>query len=181
MKPSPPDPVKMFVAVLYSDEVLLEKSLKILEDEYGPMDYRSRPMPFQVTSYYVDEMGETIQRIFLSFEKLIDPGRLAEIKIRTNQIEDELAVEGRRRINLDCGYMDVCKVILASAKYNGQKIYLGRGIYGDPTLHYEKGHFTAYSWSFPDFKTGQYERIFLRIRELYKVGRKKTGMPNKGF
>jgi len=69
--------------------------------------------------------------------------------------------------------MDVCKVILASAKYNGQKIYLTDGIYADPTLHYEKGHFHPYPWSFPDFKTGQYERTFTRIRELYKAGRRK--------
>jgi hypothetical protein len=65
--------------------------------------------------------------------------------------------------------MDTCKVILASAKYNGQKIYMARGIYADLTLYYEKGSFHPYPWSFPDFKSGQYNRPFLRIRELYKV------------
>jgi hypothetical protein len=172
MRPSAPDDVKLVVGILYSDETLLEKAQEALVMQYGPIDFVSEPIPFDVTDYYQDEMGGPIRRIFLSFQELIDPGWLAEIKIATNRIEDELAVDSRRKVNLDCGYMDVCKVVLASAKYNGQKIYLGQGIYADPTLHYEKGHFSPYPWSFPDFKTGQYERIFLRIRELYKVGRK---------
>jgi hypothetical protein len=129
-------------------------------------------IPFEVTDYYQDEMGWGIQRIFLSFQRLIDPAGLADIKIDTNRIEDELAVDGRRKVNLDPGYMDVCKVVLASAKYNGQKIYLEKGIYADPTLHYQKGHFEPYPWSFPDFKDGRYESVFLRIRELYKVARR---------
>jgi hypothetical protein len=172
MRPSDPDPVKLFVAILHSDSALLEKAVEMLEDECGPVDYRSEPMPFTVTDYYQDEMGQPIRRIFLSFRRLVDPARLSEIKLRTNEIENRLAVDDCRKVNLDCGYMDTCKVVLASAKYNGQKIYLSRGIYADPALHYEKGHFTPYPWSFPDFKTGAYEKIFLRIRELYKVGRR---------
>jgi hypothetical protein len=172
MRPSVPDAVKLFVGALISDEDLFERTVEMLVREFGPVDHRSEPIPFDVTDYYQDEMGGPIQRVFLSFQELIDPGRLAEIKIATNRIEGELAVDGRRKVNLDCGYMDVCKVVLASAKYNGQKIYLGQGIYADPTLHYEKGHFEPYPWSFPDFKTGRYEKIFLKIRELYKVGRK---------
>jgi hypothetical protein len=172
MKPSDPEPVKPFVGVLYSDKALLEGAVEMLVGQLGPLDYRSEPLPFTVTDYYQEEMGDLILRIFLSFQRLMDPGRLAQMKIMTNEIEERLAVDDRRKVNLDCGYMDVCKVVLASAKYNGQKIYVGQGIYADPTLHYEKGHFTAYPWSFPDFKTGQYEKIFLRIRELYKERRK---------
>jgi hypothetical protein len=172
MKPSAPDPVKLFVGVLYSDENLLARALQMMEERYGPIDFRSNPVPFEVTDYYREEMGDPIRRIFVSFQDLIDPGQLAGIKIEANAIEDALAVDGRRKVNLDPGYMDVCKVVLASAKYNGQKIYLADGIYADPTLHYEKGHFHPYPWSFPDFKTGRYETFFLRIRELYKAGRR---------
>lgn len=173
MRPSAPERVKLFAGILYSDEGLLEKAIGQLEEAYGPVDFRSDPLPFEVTEYYREEMGEPIRRLFVSFRDLIDPGRLAEIKTGANRIEDRLAVQGLRKVNLDPGYMDVCKVVLASAKYNGQKIYLTDGIYADPTLHYEKGHFHPYPWSFPDFKTGQYERTFTRIRELYKAGRRK--------
>jgi hypothetical protein len=67
--------------------------------------------------------------------------------------------------------MDLNKVVLASAKYNGQKIYLDHGIYADPTLWYEKGSFHPYPYSFPDFKTGEYIETFIQIRALYKSGR----------
>jgi hypothetical protein len=172
MKPSAPDLVKLFMGILYSDEELLRQAIRALEKEYGPIDCRSEPMPFDVTDYYQEEMGGPILRMFVSFEDLVDPERLAEIKIRTNEIESELAADGRRKVNLDPGYMDVCKVVLASAKYNGQKIYLSHGIYADPTLRYEKGHFHPYPWSFPDFQDDRYERTFLLIRELYKVKKK---------
>jgi hypothetical protein len=97
MRPSDPDPVKLFVGVLHSDDDLLEKAVQMLTGEYGSVDYRSEAVPFAMTDYYQDEMGESIQRVFLSFQRLIDPGGLAQIKIRTNEIEDELAIDGQHK------------------------------------------------------------------------------------
>lgn len=167
-----PDPVKLFVGVLYSDEEKLSRGWGRLESLYGRVDYQSEPSPFTVTDYYEEEMGKGIYRLFLSFPSLISPEEIARIKQETNQMEEDLALEGKRRVNLDPGYMDYNKVVLASKKYNGQKIYLNSGIYADLTLYYEKGKFHPYPWSFPDFKSGQYNPIFLRIRELYKAQRR---------
>jgi len=77
-----------------------------------------------------------------------------------------------RKVNLDPGYLDYDKFVLASAKYNGQKIYLDCGIWADLTLHYEKGKFDPYPWSFPDFKSRMYDGAFLEMRRLYKDRRK---------
>ena len=173
MKPTNPDPVKLFLGILYSDEDLLQRAKKILQEKYGSIDYESQSFPFTITNYYVPEMGSPIFRIFLSHEPLIQPNEIARIKLETNEIEDQLVLDGKRKVNLDPGYMDTCKAVLASVKYNGPKIYLDRGIYADLTLQYEKGRFHSFPWSFPDFKTGQYERSFLRIRELYKTQLKK--------
>ncbi len=173
MKPVEPEPVKFFVGILYSDAALLEKVKTALEEKYGPIDFESRSFPFDVTDYYADEMGQPIFRIFVSFRDWIHPRDLARLKCETNALEEEFSENGRRKINLDPGYMDVGKVVLASAKFNIQKIYLDRGIYADLTLRYEKGHFFPYPWSFPDFKNGRYEHAFLLIRERYKVQHKK--------
>ncbi len=170
MKPSEPVPVKLFIGVLYSEKKILNPSFESLEEQFGKFDYKSTEFKFDFSSYYETEMGSPIFRLFLSFEKLIDPGKLAKVKIQTNKIEEDLAVAGKRKINLDPGYMDFNKVVLASAKYNAQKIYLSHGIYADPTLSYEKGVFTAYSSAFPDFKTELYHKTFLHIRSLYKTG-----------
>ena len=172
MKPTLPPPVNLFVGILYSDRALLQEGVARLEALYGPADYRSPDFPFDLTDYYVPEMGSPIVRLFVSFRRLIDPSALAGIKIETNAIEDGLAVHDQRKVNLDCGYMDYDKVVLASAKYNGQKIYLDRGIWADLTLRFEKGRFVPFPWSFPDFKSGRYDRVFLDIRQRYREKRR---------
>ncbi len=174
MKPQKPDLVKLIIGILYSDEGFLNKAFDLLKKRYGEMDFQSHSFEFTVTDYYVSEMGSPIYRIFVSFKKLIHPKRIARIKIETNGIEEQLSVKGKRKVNLDSGYMDCDKVVLASAKYNGQKIYIDHGIWADLTLHYEKGKYDPYPWSFPDFKKGLYDEVFLRIRERYKVQRKKV-------
>ena len=180
MKPIQPDPVKLFIGILYSNEELLQRAKELLQDKYGIIDYESQPFLFTITDYYVPEMGSPIYRIFLSHELLIQPNDISRIKLETNEIEDQLDLDGKRKVNLDPGYMDTCKAVLASAKYNGPKVYLDHGIYADLTLYYEKGAFHPYPWSFPDFKTGQYNRPFLRIRELYKTQLKKARKRENG-
>ena len=172
MKPEEPGKVKLFAGILYSDVVRLSQALALLIERFGEMDYRSESFPFDLTDYYVQEMGSPIYRLFVSFERLVHPKDLAIIKIQTNGIEEEVAVEGRRLVNIDTGYMDYDKVVLASAKYNGQKIYLDHGIWADLTLHYENKSFDPYPWSFPDFKSGVYNEVFLEIRKRYKNQRK---------
>lgn len=172
--PHSPLPVKLVIAVLYSDENRLAVARERLVQQFGPIDFTSVLFPFEVTDYYVPEMGSPIMRLFYAFEQLISPATLASIKLATNIIEDELATHEKRQVNLDPGYLDPDKFVLASAKYNGQKIYLSDGIWADLTLHYEKGHFSAFPWSFPDFRSGEYEKAFLRIREVYK-GQLKRG------
>ncbi|MDZ7340832.1 MAG: DUF4416 family protein [candidate division KSB1 bacterium] len=173
MKPKPPTPVKLFCGVLFSDCQLLENARTKLHEKFGEIDFESQAIPFAISEYYRQEMGWPIERIFWSFERLIAPQEIAQIKIDCNELEDRLAIDGCRKVNLDPGYLDYDKIVLASAKYNGQKIYLNHGIYADLTLHYEKGNYYPYPWSFPDFKSGQYNKIFLRIRELYKAQLKK--------
>ncbi len=173
MKPTAPNPVKLFCGVLYSDASLLDQARSMLIDQYGAIDFQSQTFRFEVSDYYRAEMGWPIWRIFWSFERLIAPNQIASIKIACNAIEESLAIAGSRKVNLDPGYMDYDKIVLASAKYNGQKIYLDLGIYADLTLRYEKGNYYPFPWSFPDFRSGQYYRTFLRMRELYKAQLKK--------
>ena len=171
MKPIEPDLVKFFIGILFSDSKLLKKTIPFLESKFGEIDFTSQEFGFNVSDYYKEEMCGLIFRKFISFAKLINPGDLAKNKIETNKIEDMLSVDGKRKVNLDPGYIDFNKVILASAKYNGQKIYLDLGIYADPTLWYEKRSFHPYPYSFPDFKTGEYNETFMQIRTLYKAKR----------
>lgn len=168
MQPQSIKPVKLVIGVLFSNEILLAQAKEKLASRYGRIDFQSQVFPFEISDYYYPEMGHPISRLFLSHRDLILPNEIARIKIETNQIEMDLAVAGQRKVNLDPGYLDHDKFVLASAKYNGQKVYLDLGIYADLTLHFEKGDFLPFPWSFPDFKSGIYNPAFLSIRAKYK-------------
>lgn len=168
MKPVKVKPVKYFVGALFTDKEILNKSINDLENSFSNVDLESDDFPFDITRYYNKEMGEPIFRRFLSFAKLRSPGEIAEAKLTSNATEDKYRINGNRKVNLDVGYIDCDKVVLASAKYGIHKIYINKGIYADMALHYGKGKFTPYPWAFMDFKSDCYYQFFLEVRELYK-------------
>jgi hypothetical protein len=161
-------PVKLFTGIIYGSEEALLDARSSLEKAFGPIDYLSPRLPFDFTDYYEKEMGSPLFRIFYSFARLIEPDELVRIKLVTNALEKALMADGRRNVNIDPGSIDYYKVVLPSAKYGGQKIYLGKGIYGDLTLIYEKGTFKPLPWAFPDFRGGAYTAALLLIRSIYK-------------
>ncbi len=126
-------------------------------------------MPFDHTAFYEREFGGPLWRLFISFRELVPPGALVEAKLEAERIERALArPDGSRTVNLDPGTIDYQKVVLASFKYQGQKIYLDHGVWADLTLYYRKGGWAAFEWTFPDFKSGRYDRDLLEIRARYK-------------
>ena len=172
MVPSPVDPVKLFVGVLAAPQAPIEGARSSLIRRFGPIDLESAPIPFSFTDYYEKEMGAPLQRLFWSFERLIPPESIAEIKLATNEIEQSLALDGRRTVNLDPGYLDTYKVILATAKGAGQKIHLRDGIWADLAVTFVKGRVKFFDWGFPDYKSGRYDKTLLAIRARYKSQRR---------
>ncbi|NLL12134.1 MAG: DUF4416 family protein [Fibrobacter sp.] len=162
-------PVKYFVAVLYREEEYLDKARILMENAWGRIDIEGNAHLFDVTEYYKPEMGSPIFRRLCSFEKLQLPTFLVEMKIRCNQMEQQLSIDGKRTVNLDAGYLDHNKVVLASAKEAGQKIYLDRGIYADLAGRYKSGKYQPFEWSFPDFRDGRYDQELLAIRKKCMV------------
>lgn len=165
-------PVKGIVGLLYSDRRGQEEALERLEELLGPLDHRSAEFPFRVSRYYEAELGTEPVRRFVSARKLIPADRLADLKLETFRIEQELALEGRRRVNLDPGLLDYGKVILASFKEAPHKIYLGRGVWADLLLHRYEGSWRPLDWSFPDFKSNLYRQTFEEIRLRYRTQRR---------
>lgn len=123
-----PSKAKLICGMITQDEQLFEMAQERLTIDFGPIDYESRILPFNQTDYYQLEMGPDLKREFIAFEPLIDRERLVEIKLSTNALEKELAKDGRRRINLDPGYLTPSKLILATTKDYSHRIYLGGGI-----------------------------------------------------
>ncbi|MCX7927975.1 MAG: DUF4416 family protein [Candidatus Omnitrophica bacterium] len=159
--------VKLFCGIIFSDNFYLEKAKRLLIRNFGIIDFESQILPFNYTRYYEAEMGGGLKRFFVSFKKLIHPKKLAFIKRRTNLIEQKLSVGGRRSVNLDPGYLDKAKVVLASTKDYCHRIYIGKGIFAEVTLRYVHKSFQPWDWTYPDYKSKEYLSIFSDIRALY--------------
>jgi hypothetical protein len=179
-RPTSPSPVKLFVVSLHRDVSVLEGAFDQFKTTWGETDFVSEDFIFDETDYYEPEMGSGLLRRFYSFAQLISPDRIVEAKLDCNSIEDQWLREGRRQVNLDAGYLDTYKVILASAKFGGQKIYLRDGIYADMTLTMHKGKWESFLWGFPDFKSRKYDKVLNTIRDLYKTQSRKDAK-NKNF
>jgi len=163
--------VKLFVGILLSDLRLLPDAERLLTEDFGPLDLKSPVIPFSFTKYYEKEMGPSLQRIFLSFERLIVADRLPEIKRKTNTLEEELAKLNRdvaRPANLDPGYIEHAKVILASTKNFYHRMYLGGGIFGEVTMHFRDNAFCFFPWTYPDYQSEDYLQFFLALRQIYR-------------
>jgi len=172
-----PNDVKLFVGILISVPELLPQVEARLATQFGEIDLRSGPYPFDSTHYYDAEMSHSIQRFFLAFTDLIQPATLADIKVTTNEIESSLAqtvTTVRRPVNLDPGYLEQAKLVLASTKNFYHRILLAKGIYAEITQHFENGTWQNFPWTFPDFRAGRYNEFFLLMRDRYRAQLRST-------
>lgn len=161
-------PVKLVVGMISGRKPLFDAAQRELMAQFGPLDYESALMRWEFTDYYCPEMGENLLRKFIAFRTLIDPIRLAEVKLFTNSLEGEVKEEGKRKINLDPGYLDSAKLVLATTKNRDHRIYIGQGIFAEVTLHFRGKSFRAWEWTYPDYATPEYIAIFNEIRALYR-------------
>jgi hypothetical protein len=164
-----PKPVKLLIGILAADDIALKAALEACITEFGKADLTSEIFPFDKTEYYKDQSGPDIVRQFVTIKELIEPGRLAQIKHETNRIEQELAqsLEGPypRPVNLDPGYMEPSKLVLASTKNFSHRIYIGDNMYAEITLRFDKGKWVDYFHTFPDFKDNRYHEFLSEVRE----------------
>ena len=160
-------PVKLIVGMFTGREGLLGAARDELSQAYGPVDRVSPVWPFAFTRYYADEFGEHLLRQFFTFSELMDPARLPEIKLLTNALELESASGDQRQVNVDPGYIDLSKLVLATTKNNQHRIYLGQGIYAEVTLRFTRGSFRPWEWTYPDYRTEHYIGFFNEVRQTY--------------
>jgi hypothetical protein len=155
------------MSLITADDHLLHQVADALASRYGEIDFESDILPFDVTRYYTPEMGEGLFRRFCTFSPLIPRDALVRIKGETNETEGRFAREGRRKINIDPGYICAEHVILATTKGYTHRPYLGEGIYADLTLIYRAGAFRPLEWTYPDYASPDIREIMQGIRKRY--------------
>ncbi len=162
-----PIPVKFICGFIYPNEKTYSQTKKILAKKFGKLDLESEKIIFNYTSYYYPEMGKPLFRRFISFQKLKNPAQVVNVKLFCLKTEKRFAKENRRTINIDPGYLNESKLVLTTTKDFSHRVYLGRGIFAETTLFYQKGKFRHFPFSFPDYRTQTYKEIFEKIRNIY--------------
>jgi hypothetical protein len=153
LTPSPRPPESLFVG---------------LETTFGPIEYTGEFLPFEGTPYYQNEFGSPLYRGFVAFRGVASPERLPGLKHAATGLERQWLQAGLRQFNLDIGYMDPDKLVLASFKRGPCKLYLRDGVYADLLLKYSHGNFEPLPWAFTDFQDGRYIKSLLVIRQKLK-------------
>jgi hypothetical protein len=177
--PRDPKPAKYFVGLLSSDNQLLNSLETDLMAIFGAIDARSETLPWNLSKFYEEEMGAGLLRRFVSFDKLDSPGNLADIKLKTQLVEEKYRwTRGERkgrRVNIDPGYIEAGKVVLASTKNAKHRIYLKSGIYGETTLLFYDGSLQACPHTYPDYFWGETLNFLASVRCLYLDQLRKAG------
>ena len=169
--PTPPAPVKLFIAVLAADTTLLTQATTQLEAQYGRIDLESAVLPWEASNYYQAEMGEALLRRFVAFEHLIPPESLVQLKHEANDMEHTFASPpgptSPRQVNLDPGYVDKAKLVLASTKGQAHRIFLSQGIYAEVTLLYHHGDYHPFIYTYEDYRWTETHTFLKKVRKTY--------------
>lgn len=164
-EPGHPRQVKLIMGLLFRPDYDLAALREKLEEAFGAIDYESASIPWTHSRYYEEEMGPDLTRQFIAFERPILESDLPRIKNWCMALERNFAVDGRRCLNVDPGYISLAALVLATTKTTGHRIYLGEGVFGELTLFYHMGRFTGMYWTYPDYLANV--NVMADIREIW--------------
>jgi len=167
--PHEPDHVKLISSLFSPEKEIIDTIVRRLEGIFGATDWIGPEQFFDRTRYYAGEMGWPLHRRFISFENLIPPDQLVEIKLKTNAIEQQYLIDGNRGVNIDPGYISPERLVLATGKNYTHRIYLSQGIFADLTLIFQKGCFRPLEWTYPDYADPETIEFFNGVRKRYLI------------
>jgi len=166
--PHPPEKALLFLALLFASKDIIESSLLVFGERFGDILFESPESAWSHSHYYDRELGTPVFRRFIFFSSLFDASTLPEIKLDTNTLEDAFSHNGKRRINIDPGYITSSKVVLASAKDYSHRLYLGRGIYGEVALYFQGNRFNPMPYTYQDYREPKGLDMFEKARKELK-------------
>ncbi|MDR2522416.1 MAG: DUF4416 family protein [Synergistaceae bacterium] len=158
--------VKQITGVLYpeGEEERFAWTLEKLRALWSGPEIVSEPVPFTTTDYYRDIAPRLLRR-FVSFEELVPAGGLAGWKRQAIDVEAESRTP--RAVNVDPGYVDGARLVLASTKDHAHRVYLRDGIYAEVTLRFRFGKWVSFDYTYPDFADGLYSDFLTKTRTAW--------------
>ena len=90
----------------------------------------------------------------------------------------QFSVEGKRRINLDPGFINHGRLMLATTKNAGFRIPLADGIYPEMTLFYARGQWHKLPWTYRDYQSERVQSFITEVRHKYLLERRAARKQN---
>ena len=159
--------VKRITGILFpSDNLdLLQWSINELAKLWGSPEILSEPVRFDKTDYY-REIHPDLSRAFACFPGLVNASGLADWKHEAIHIE-AMSRQPVRAVNIDPGYVDGARLVLASTKDHAHRIYLRDGIFAEVTMRYRFRKWASFDYTFPDFASGVYDEFLCSVRKMW--------------
>jgi len=168
-----PEPAKLIIGLFMKETELFAHAFPLLEESFGGADMVGSWFDFDYTSYYEKEMGGPLFRRMVVFESMIPQYGLAGIKKTCSRLESRYEKDGRRRVNIDPGYLLASRFVLATGKDYAHRICIGEGVYADLTLIYKDRDYTPLEWTYPDYADRRMRDFLLKARAKYLMDRKR--------
>jgi hypothetical protein len=153
--------VKLITGLLYPDEDWFDWTIRSVAALWGEPERVSIPFLFDKTDYY-HEIGAVLYRRFISFKGLRRADGLVEWKKSSCRLENDSGEQ--RRVNIDPGYINGARLVLASTKDHSHRIYIRDGIFAEVTMRYRFKKWLAFDYTFPDFSSGIYDDFLTAVR-----------------
>ena len=157
--------VKRIAGILFPNDELLSWSIERLTEIWGEPELVSSPVPFNKTDYY-REIAPELSRVFVCFPGLVNPEGLADWKHEAIGLEAQ-SRQPVRSVNIDPGYVDGARLVLASTKDHAHRIYLRDEIFAEVTMRYKFKRWQSFDYTFPDFASGVYDEFLSKVRSLW--------------
>ncbi len=152
---------KPIIAILYRKEELVKD---FLSDH--KVERISQSFYFEgLQKYYGKEMGEGLFKRFVSFKGFMKKEELVDFKLWAMDKERKYALDSKRRLNIDPGYVDESHLVLASSKRRGGRLYLGKGVYSEMEYLYIYGGFRPLYWTYGDYRNKRVKEFFEKVRK----------------
>jgi len=153
------------VGVLAPPDVRGDDILAACVPSLGAAALATPAREFGYTGYYEAEMGRVLERFWFCGDRLLPASELAAWKLAARELEDRWRdAAGRRRVNLDPGYMTPLQLALATTKSLPQAVYLRDGVSAVVELLYRQGRFEPLPWTYPDYREAAEEGVFEPFR-----------------
>lgn len=168
-------PVMVVASLLAAHEPPRREAVLRLSRSLGPLAHLSPPLAFAHSQYYAPEMGSPLTRRLAAFIDPVAPWDLAGIKRTCLAIEDELARDGRRRVNIDPGLLGTGSLVLASTKASPHRVAIAPGLWAELTLLFQRGDFVAQPWTYTDYAGPELRGLLRLLRGRLRWQRRQAG------